>query len=400
MTEYPIFLFIALLILAFGLFSRLSERSVITAPMVFVTIGIITSFFPYQPFKNGINAPLVRILSELTLVMVLFLDASTINLKELIKERKLPMRLLFIGLPLTMIAGFLVAIPMFPGINLWVLLLMALILSPTDAALGLAVVTSKRVPQSIRQTINVESGLNDGIALPPILICMAALSQVESSGSGLSYWVFFVLKQFIYGPLIGGAIGWTGGLLVDRAAKKEWMNPTFQNLSAIALAVLAYSVAEIVHGNGFISAYFAGLMLGTRTLKVRERIHDFGESESQVLVLVIFLLFGLILVPQAFPFWNLSTWLYAILSLTVIRMVPVAVSLLGTRLSWKTIGFIGWFGPRGIASILYLLLVVLQLGVAGYERMISLIVLTILLSVFLHGISAYPLSRLYRESSG
>lgn len=397
MTDYPIFLFIALLILAFGLFSRLSERSVITAPMVFVAIGIITSFIPFQPFKNGINAPLVRILSELTLVMVLFLDASTINLKELVKERKLPIRLLFIGLPLTMIAGFLVAIPMFPGSNLWALLLLALILSPTDAALGLAVVTSKQVPQSVRQTINVESGLNDGIALPPILICLAALSQTGSSDTGASYWVFFVLKQFIYGPLIGGVIGWTGGLLVDRAAKRDWMNPTFQNLSAIALAIMAFSLAEIVHGNGFISAYFAGLMLGTKTLKVRERIHDFGESESQVLVLVIFLLFGLILVPLAFPYWDLRAWIYAILSLTVIRMVPVALSLLGTRLSWPTIGFIGWFGPRGIASNLYLLMAVLQLGFAGYERIMSVIVLTILLSVFLHGLTAYPLSRLYRE---
>jgi NhaP-type Na+/H+ or K+/H+ antiporter len=153
----------------------------------------------------------------------------------------------------------------------------------------------------------------------------------------------------------------------------------------------------MVHGNGFISAYFAGLMLGTQTKSIRERIHEFGESESQALVLVIFLLFGLILVPLSFPYWDLQAWIYALLSLTVIRMIPVAISLAGTKLSRRTVGFIGWFGPRGIASILYLLLVIIELGTKGYERMISVIVLTILLSVFLHGITANPLTRLYKE---
>ena len=396
MTEYPIFVFMALLILAYGLFSRLSERSVITAPMVAVIIGIVASLMPYSLLKEGVNATLVRVMAEITLVMVLFLDASTINRKELMKEKQLPIRLLFIGLPLTMIAGFLLAFPLFPDMGLWALLLLALILSPTDAALGVAVVTSERVPAKIRQAINVESGLNDGFALPPILICFAALSETDAHGSGFQYWAFFVLKQFIYGPLIGGAVGWVGGWLVERSARREWMNPTFQSLSAIALAVLAFSFAEMVHGNGFISAYFAGLMLGTQTKAIRERLHDFGESESQALVLVIFLLFGLILVPLAFPYWDWQAWTYAILSLTVIRMVPVAISLMGTKLEWGTVGFIGWFGPRGIASILYLLLLILEIGAKGYERMISVIVLTVLLSVFLHGISANPLTKLYK----
>lgn len=396
MTEYPIFVFMALLILTYGLFSNLSERSVITAPIVCVVIGILASLLPNDELKEGVNASIVRVLAELTLVMVLFLDASTINRKELRKERQLPIRLLFIGLPLTMLVGFLLAIPLYPGINLWVLLLMALILSPTDAALGIAVVTSERVPAKVRQAINVESGLNDGFALPIILICFAALSESSTSGSGISYWALFILKQFIYGPLIGGAIGWLGGILVERSARKEWMNPTYQSLSAISLAVLAFSFAEMVHGNGFISAYFAGLMLGTKTKSIRERLHNFGESESQALVLVIFLLFGLILVPVAYPYWDWQAWVYAILSLTVIRMVPVAISLLGTKLSWGTIGFIGWFGPRGIASILYLILVILELGSTGYERMISVIVLTVFLSVFLHGLSANPLTKLYR----
>jgi NhaP-type Na+/H+ or K+/H+ antiporter len=161
------------------------------------------------------------------------------------------------------------------------------------------------------------------------------------------------------------------------------------------LAVLAYALAEIFHGNGFIAAFFGGLLLGTRTPIVRERIQEFGEAEGQQLALFVFLIFGLAAVPRAASYWDARAWLYAILSLTVIRMVPVAVCLLGARLGWRSISLVGWFGPRGIASVLYLLIVVNDLGLAGHERILSVIVLTVLLSVFLHGISAAPLSRLY-----
>ena len=260
MTEYPIFVFTALLILVYGLFSKALEKSVITAPMVFVVIGIIASNFQIDEFKQGIDAPLVKILAELTLVLVLFNDASTINLIELKKQRKLPVRLLLIGLPLTMALGILIAIPLFPGVNIWVLALMAFILSPTDAALGQAVVTSKLVPEKIRQTINVESGLNDGIAFPPILICLAVLSHADAGSTGASYWLLFTLKQFVFGPLIGGLIGWTGGFLVDKASNKGWMNSTFQSLSSIAIALLAFSLAETVEWQWLHRCFFCRLV--------------------------------------------------------------------------------------------------------------------------------------------
>jgi len=399
MSEYPIFIYAAVLILGFGIFSRLAEKSIVTPPMVFVLFGIIASFFRVDIVAGGVYAPAVKIIAELTLILVLFIDASTINLKELVKERKLPIRLLFVGLPITMVAGILIALPLFPGMNIWVIAMMALILSPTDAALGQAVVTSSLVPQKIRQTINVESGLNDGIALPPILICLAALSAHDAHGSGFAYWGAFVMKQFIFGPLVGSLVGIAGGLLVDRAAKRDWMNTTFQRLTSISLAILAFYLAEMIHGNGFIAAYFAGLLLGTTTHSIRERIHEFGEAESQVLQLFIFLLFGMILVPLSYQLWDWQVWVYAILSLTVIRILPVVISLAGTELTRGTKYFIGWFGPRGIASILYLLMVVIELGAKGLEKMMSVIVLTVLLSIYLHGISANPLSKLYQKNN-
>jgi NhaP-type Na+/H+ or K+/H+ antiporter len=397
MTDYPIIAFTALLILLYGAFSKLSAKSMISAPMVFVTVGMLLNLFVGNEWREGINAKFVEPIAQLTLILVLFIDASTLNLKVLIKERRLPMRLLFIGLPLTIVLGVLLAIPLFPGIELWSLILMAVILSPTDAALGLAVVTSEIVPLRIRQTINVESGLNDGIAFPPLLICIAVLSGDASGDSGLTYWSIFVLKQFIYGPIIGGLVGWLGGYIVEMSSKRGWMNHTFQRLASIAIALLAYSVAEEIHGNGFIAAFFAGMLLGTRTGEIRERIQEFGEAESQALILFIFLLMGMILVPFSFPFWNMSSVLYAILSLTVIRMLPVAISLLGTGLTWQTIGFIGWFGPRGIASVLYLVMVLIALSRTGYEQIIAVITLTVLLSIFLHGITAIPFSKFYEN---
>ena len=186
-----------------------------------------------------------------------------------------------------------------------------------------------------------------------------------------------------------------GGKLVDVASRKGWMIPTFQRLAAWSLAVLAYALAEKFHGNGFIAAFFGGLMLGVHTPAVRERIHEFGEAEGQQLGLFVFLMFGLAVVPPALKHWDVRAWTYAILSLTVIRMLPVDVSLKGAKLPWFSVAFIGWFGPRGIASVLYLIIVVGELGIAGYERMLSVIVLTVLLSVCLHGITAVPLSRLY-----
>lgn len=395
MHEYPILIFAALLIFVYGLFSHLSERSPISAAMVFVSVGIIAGPLGFDLLELGMTSSTVRVLAELTLMLVLFIDASTIHLPSLIQVKGLPFRLLFMGLPLTMILGVLLAMPLFHNMSLWTLALMAFILSPTDAALGQPVVTSPLVPENIKQAINVESGLNDGIALPPILACIAALSVTAAQKTGVHYWIAFTLKQFLFGPLLGAFVGWVGGKLVDRASRKSWMHPTFQRLASCSLAVLAYGLAEEFHGNGFIAAFFGGLMLGVDTPAVRERIHEFGEAEGQQLGLFVFLIFGLAGVPLAIPHWDGRAWLYAVLSLTVIRMLPVALSLWGTKLSRFSIAFIGWFGPRGIASVLYLLIVVNELGLKGYERIISVVVLTVLLSVFLHGITAVPLSRLY-----
>lgn len=398
MNDYPAIIFAAALTFTYGLFSRLADRSPLTAPMFFVGMGVLVGPLGLGLFHMEADGEFVHILTEIALILILFVDASTIDLKQLIAARAIPIRMLFVGLPLTMVLGAVVAYVMYPDANVWLLLVMALILSPTDAALGQAVVTSKAVPERVRCWINVESGLNDGIALPPVFACIAVLSLDPTAGD--RYWLLFLLQQIVFGAVIGGLVGWIGGLLVNSFSTRGWMNSTFQRLVSGSLAILCFSLAEMAHGNGFIAAFAGGLMLGLSagSAEIRERIQEFGEAEGQQLVLFVFLIFAMVMVPYAIDYWDVRAWIYALLSLTLIRMLPVAVSLIGKGLDVPTLLFVGWFGPRGIASVLYLLLVVNVLGVKGYEQILSIVVLTVLLSVFLHGVSAVPLSNRYGKS--
>ena len=400
MHDHQLLIFFALLIFAFGLFSRIAERKSVTGPMFFMPVGILVSPLAFDLIHVNLEMDPVKLVAELALMLVLFVDATTID-KNVIRgaSSKIPARLLLIGLPLTMLLGTGLGVLMFDSIGLWAIVLMALILSPTDAALGQAVVKSEDVPNRIRQSISVESGLNDGIALPPILICMALLGAEAGEHEGA--WLGFVIKQITLGPIVGLAVGWIGGRLIQSMSERGWMEETFQRLSALPLAILAFAFAESVDGNGFIAAFVAGLgltMSGT-SAPVRHQIQEFGETEVAQLILVVFLIFGLAVLPVAAPYWGWRELIYALASLTVLRMVPVAISLLGAKLDWQTVAFIGWFGPRGIASVLYLLMAVAAIGIAGHEQIMSVIVLTVVISVYAHGISATPLSRHYGRST-
>jgi len=399
MHHHQLLILFALLIFTFGLVSRFAERNWITGPMVFMTVGILGSSLVFGFLHVTPEMGPVKLVAELALTLVLFIDATMINRSVFSGESKrIPVRLLLIGLPLTMILGTVLGVWMFDEVSIWAIMLMAFILSPTDAALGQAVVKSEGVPLRIRQSISVESGLNDGIALPPILIVMALLGAEAGEHEGA--WLGFVIKQVTLGPVVGLAVGWIGGKLMQMTADKGWTEGTFQRLSALPLAILAFAFAESVEGNGFIAAFVAGIGLTAAITSdnVRHQVQEFGETEGMQLILVVFLIFGLAMVPAAVPHWGVAELIYALASLTILRMLPVAISLLGVKLDWQTITFIGWFGPRGIASVLYLLMAVAAIGIEGHEQVMSVIVLTIMISVYAHGISAVPLSDRYGAS--
>ncbi len=397
MHEHISILIIALVILGYGYYSKLLLRFNISGPMIFAAVGIFLSPLGIGSSAIKMNSELVQIVAEFALIIVLFSDASGLSLKNLRKEWSIPVRLLFVGLPITIVVAALMAKEIFPGETTLYLLMMAVILAPTDAALGKAVVTDKTVPEEIRSSINVESGLNDGIVFPILITVLAMIVSGHEQAQDNS-WITYVAQQIILGALIGSAIGYMGGRLSTKVIEKDWMAESYHNLVPIALAILTYFLAEYSGGNGFIAAFFAGLFVGNYNEDLRQHVENFAESEGDLLILVSFLVFGAVFIPATIDFWNFNVFLYAILSLTVLRMIPVAISLIGTKFDLATVLFIGWFGPRGIASILYVLIVVNKIGsIKGHETIYAVISLTVLLSIILHGLSAQPFARLYAK---
>jgi NhaP-type Na+/H+ or K+/H+ antiporter len=387
---------VALVILLFGAISRRAERWPLTPPMFFIAAGCLVSEHGLGLLEIDLSGSVVHGLAELTLVVVLFTDASRIDLACLRREGSLPLRLLGVGLPLTILAGTLVGVALLPGFGWLEAALVAAILAPTDAALGQAVVSNPLVPVRIRQSLNVESGLNDGIALPVVLV-LASLAGATEGESDVGHWLRFAALAVTLGPAVGIAVGWLGGRGLERGVAAGWVNGPFQRLSSIGLALLAFAGAELVGGNGFIAAFVAGLTLGNVARNTCESLHQFGETEGQLLTLLVFLVFGAVMVPEALAQVSPATLAYAVLSLTLVRMLPVGLSLLGSGLSAPSVGFLGWFGPRGLASILFALVVVEEGLLASGPVLEGVVMLTVLLSALLHGVTAYPLARRYGD---
>ncbi len=384
---------VALFVIGYALISRRAEKTVVSAPMVFVAFGFLIGDGGLGLLSLDREAPVSHILAELTLILILFTDASRIDLKLLRKEHAIPQRLLLLGLPLCIMAGTLVALVVFRTLNIWEGLVLAAILAPTDAALGQAVVSSPRVPVRIRQALTVESGLNDGIALPLVLIAICLVACAHNEGNG--YWIRFSTLQVTLGPLVGIAVGYIGGKLVEAGRRKNSMTHAFQDLAILGLGLAAFTLAELAHGNGFISVFCAGLVLGNTVRNQCDCLYEFSESEGQLMSLLIFMVFGAAMVPPALEHLSGTTILYAVLSLTLVRMIPVAIAMVGMKLRPSTQLFLGWFGPRGIASILFVLLVLEDAELAAGEQIFSVVVFTVLLSIVAHGMTAVPATQWY-----
>ncbi len=389
------FLWIALFVLGYGLVSQRLERTIITPPMVFVMLGLVFGSGSLTALSMHIDQGLIHLLAELTLVLVLFGDAARIDLRSLRKEVGLPVRLLGIGMPLTIVLGTLVATFVLPQIGWFEAAALSAILAPTDAALGQAVVSTPSVPLRIRQALNVESGLNDGIALPVVLILAALASMSGSESHTAVEWVRFAALQVTLGPLAGFVVAWVGGLLITWSNDRQWMNSSFARLAGIALALLAFSSAEHIGGNGFIAAFVAGMTLGNTQRGKCRYLYEFLEAEGQLLVLLVFLLLG---VSLAWPAIAQSDWrviVYAVLSLTVVRIAPVMIAMLGSGLRAPSVMFLGWFGPRGLASLLFAILILEEVALPHGEFLFTVVIVTVLGSVFAHGMSAAPAAGWY-----
>jgi sodium/hydrogen antiporter len=387
---------LAAVLFAYSLVSRRLEPLLISAPMFFVAAGILLGPDVTGLTDLELTSETGLLLAELALVIVLFADASRIELGTLSRNRGLPARLLGIGMPLTIALGAALGALLLTEIEFWEAAMVAAVLAPTDAALGQAVVSSKRVPQRVRQALNIESGLNDGLSIPFLFLFTGlAVAETQTSATG---WAGFALEQIGFGALVGATVGLSGGWLVERATGRNWMTGTFQQLSMIGIAIGAWALAEQLGGNGFIAAFVAGLTAGRVTDVCSEKILDFTEDEGQLLNLTVFYIFGI----SAIGLLDGAGWqvvLYGLLSLTAVRMLPVALALADAGLRRSSVAFIAWFGPRGLASIILALVVIEEEPeLPGVSTLFAAMTVTVLASVFAHGISARPLTNAYARS--
>lgn len=366
--------------------------TVFTGPMLFVAFGLIAGPRVLDAVSLNLDSGFVQLLLEGTLVVVLFSDAAVIDVRAVRREAFLPGRLLGIGLPLTIVTGVLTALVFFDQLGFWEAAIIAVILAPTDAALGQAVVANKDVPSMVRQGLSVESGLNDGIAVPFLSIALAGVANEMQTASGIAA-VFIV--EIGSAVLAGALVGWIGALAIRYAGERGWMTRDWRLVAAPVLALVAFAVVDPIGGSGFIAAFVAGITFGSIIRSVYPDICDFSEGISHLLTMVAFFAFGSLILG---PSLSVITWSmvgFGIVSLTVVRMVPVALSLVGTGLRYPTVLYIGWFGPRGLASLVFGGTVVLESEPDTAPFILAVVSAVVAMSVVAHGASAVSWSRAY-----
>ncbi|MFY9932959.1 MAG: cation:proton antiporter [Streptosporangiaceae bacterium] len=384
---------VAALVFGWGALSARLERFDVTAPVTFVLAGLLLTHGPLAVLGATPSHELIKELAEFTLALVLFSDASRVGLHELRVDAGLYVRLLGVGLPLTIGLGTVLALVLTGG-SIWLALLVGAALAPTDAALGAGMMANPVIPARIRRMVNVESGLNDGIATPFVSV---ALAGAATGGQLAGHGPAAAVAELAVGIVVGVAAGGLGGLLVNAARRRGWAADGFAGAAVLGLAVCAYASAVAVHGNGFIAAFVGGLAFGTTGGRRGEPLVPFVEETGALVSLLVWMAFGAVALVPAIKTLTGPMVLYAILSLTIVRMAPVVVALAGARLGWATVFLVAWFGPRGLASVVFALLALEELGSPTAGRAVAVITITVLLSVVAHGVTAEPLATRYAK---
>ncbi len=380
---------LALFIFIYSMVAGRVERSVISGPMVFVTAGFVMGPYGLGWFEGDASHDDFRIFADLTLALILFLDAANADLSTLKRQFRIPERMLLLGLPGVIALGFGLAVLMFDGLSLYEAAILATMLAATDAALGKAVISNKAVPARIREGLNVESGLNDGICVPIVLFFIALTVGGEPGESEAS--AMALLAQEI-GMAVGLGLAYAGTLLLRWCLKQGWVTEIWMQVTVVGLAIASFAVAQSLHGSGYIAAFTGGLVFG---YMAKDATHDLvlaAEGTGETLALVTWMLFGAMVIGPALKLFTWEVVVYALLSLTVIRMLPIFLSLTGLGESVSSRLFLGWFGPRGLASIVFAIIVI-NAKVPHGEYLALVVVCTVFISLVAHGVSANPLAK-------
>jgi len=391
---------IAIFVLVYSSIAGAVERSWISGPIIFTLFGLMIGPVGLNLLSLEADRELIRTLAEVTLALVLFTDAAGADIGVLKRKSGLPLRLLLIGLPLTILLGFCVGALIFDELSLFAVAVLATMLAPTDAALGKAVVTNEHVPDEVRQGLNVESGLNDGICVPILFVFVAlALDKAGDQGPG-ALALQLVAEEIGIGLAVGVVLTYAAVQILKLARRKHWLTQTWIQVPVVALALSCFTVAQLLGGSGFIATFSGGLLAGVLDARVSRRVKDefllASEGTGDTLALITWVIFGSAVVGQAIGSFSWMMLLYSALSLTVIRMLPVFVSLSASDIDTEGKLFIGWFGPRGLASIVFAV-IVLESELPDSGPLTMTVVCTIILSIVAHGITANPWARAYGE---
>jgi NhaP-type Na+/H+ or K+/H+ antiporter len=383
---------LAVFLLIYSAVAGRIERSLISGPIVFTAAGFILGADGLGILRIHIDGEGLRLLAELTLAMVLFTDAANADFSIVKRNLDLPKRLLLIGLPLTIVLGFVVAAVVFPRLEILEMALLAVMLAPTDAALGKPVVTNPAVPPAMREALNLESGLNDGICVPIVVLLLGLAVGTQIEGGTVAHVARVVVEAIGIGLIVGLALTWLTTLMLRFAENRGWISAHWVEIPIVALAAACFAAAQAAGGSGFIACFVGGLLLSGLHARHKEELLRGAAHMGEALALLTWVVFGGIVVARMIDRITWPALLYAMLSLTVVRMLPVFLCLIGTRTSTADKLFIGWFGPRGLATIVFAVLV-LDEKLPGNDTIMLAAGWTVLLSVITHGVTANPLVR-------
>ncbi len=391
---YEYLTLLALFIFVYCLVAGPLQRTPVSGPILYVLFGLGLSLPALGLPPKDVSAETLRGLAELTLALVLFTDAANADLALLRHSSRLPQRLLLIGLPLTILLGFLGALIIFPGLGVFEAAILATMLAPTDAALGQAVVTNESVPPVIRDGLNVESGLNDGICVPILFVFLSLAADAAGEYGPLGLALRLVLEEIGIGALAGLGISFAGVCLLRLGNRLGWIEDEWRRLTGMALALACFAAAQWAGGSGFIAAFVGGLLFGGLTKRHKQGELVTAESAGDILGLMTWVAFGYAVAGTTLPYLDWSSVAYAVLSLTLFRMLPVWLCLRKMQMDTPAKLFMGWFGPRGLASIVFAIIVFGD-KLPGKNTVLLTVVCTIVLSVFAHGITAEPLAKAF-----
>ncbi|WP_261835244.1 cation:proton antiporter [Vibrio ishigakensis] len=387
---YKVVGILAIIVFFYTLVAKRIENSSISGPIVYVILGLALGSHGFGLVGADAEANDLRLLADITLALILFSDAAHSNLSVLKAKASYPTRMLSLGLPGAILLGFAGAALLFPQLSLIEAGILGTMLAATDAALGKAVITNEKVPAEVREGLNVESGLNDGLCVPILLVLIAMGSSAHAEVSG-SHALMLVAEELGIGLVVGLGFAFIGAKLLTLSAQKEWLSEVWVQLTVATLALASFGVAQTLHGSGYIAAFSGGLLFGHLHEKHTHKLVLTTESIAELFAMLTWILFGAAVVSQVFDLFDGTIILYAAISLTLVRMLPIYLSFLGTDVPNAQRLFMGWFGPRGLASIVFAVIVI-EAGLPGGKFIALVVTCTVFMSLVLHGITAKPLA--------